>query len=233
MLEDVRLAGRGLSGRLRIAFVGSAINGPLGIALGRIHRELPHVDLRLVEAFDDAEITAGLLGDSYDVGVHRLSVRDPRLHSRIWNREPLTLFLATGHPLSTKRPVPANVSVLRDVPLVMWPRDTAPRAYDEVMGLCHRAGIVPQVGIEGRSVQTILALVAAGFGAAVMAHSYTVLRRQGISTRPLVDTATTLDLVWRANDTNPILPRLWRALEGSRAEIRDDTTGGGAPNFDG
>lgn len=233
VLDDVRMADQGLSGRLSIAFVGSAINGSLGIALGRIRGELPHVDLRLVEAFDDAEITAGLLDDNYDVGVHRLSVRDPRLHTRIWTKEPLSLFLATGHPLSTKRPVPANVSVLQDVPLVMWPRETAPRAYDEVMGLCHRAGIVPHVAIEGRSVQTILALVAGGFGAAVMAHSYTVLRRQGISTRPLAGTATTLELVWRATDTNPVLPRLWRVLEVSWADKQDATTSGGEPKLDG
>ncbi|WP_214415538.1 LysR family transcriptional regulator [Sphaerisporangium fuscum] len=205
-LEDVRLAAQGLTGRLTVTFAGSGINGPLGGALGRVRRELPRVDLRLEESFNDAEMSAGVLDGRFDVAVQRLPMRDARLTAQAWWREPLTLFLPAGHPLA-HAPEPAPLSTLGRIPLVIWPRDVSSRSYDEIIALCHQAGIVPRIGAEGRSVQTLLALVAAGFGAAVLADSHRALRRVGVAARPLADTSTTLYLVWRAADTNPLVNR--------------------------
>ncbi|MGP4022101.1 LysR family transcriptional regulator [Actinomadura sp. 3N407] len=210
-LDDIRLAARGMTGRLTIGFAGSGINGALGQVLGRIRRQLPTVDLRLLELFDDAEMSAGVLDGRLDVAVQRLPIRAPRLATRIWTREPLTLFLPAANPLArTREPAPA--SILGDIPLVLWPRDSAPHSHDEVIALCHRAGVVPRIGARGRSAQTILALVAAGFGAAVMADSYQVLHREGVVPRRLAGTATTLHLVWRADDTAPLVARFLTAL---------------------
>jgi len=216
-VSDVRLASAGKIGRLTVGFAGSGINGPLGDALGRLRTELPDIDLALVELFDDAEMAAGVLDGSLDVAVQRLPVRDPRLAARVWTREPLTLFLPAAHPLATTRE-PAPVCVLGEIPLVLWPREAAPHAHDEIISLCHRAGIVPRVGARGRTVQTILALVAAGFGAAVMADSYRVLHREGVRPRPLAGTNTTLHLVWRDGDTSPLLARFMTALDGAQPQ---------------
>ncbi|MGI5270501.1 LysR family transcriptional regulator [Nonomuraea sp. CA-218870] len=210
-LNDVRLAAEDKTGRVTVGFAGSGINGALGEALARVRAELPDVDLSLVELFDDAEMSAGILEGILDVAVQRLPVRDARLATRVWAREPLTLFLPAGHPLAATHE-PAPVSVLGEIPLVLWPREAASHAHDEITSLCHHAGIVPRIGARGRTVQTILALVAAGFGAAVMADSYRVLHREGVTPRRLAGTATTLHLVWRAGDTSPLLTRFMTAL---------------------
>lgn len=209
--DDVRSAALGMAGRLTIGFAGSGINGPLGQALGRLRRDLPRVDLRLVELFDDAEMSDGVLRGGLDIAVQRLPVRDSRLSIRVWTREPLTLFLPANHPRATGRQE-LPLSVLGDVPLVMWPRENAPYAYDEVIALCHQAGVVARIAAQGRSAQTILALVAAGFGGAVMADSYRVLHREGVASRRLAGAATTLHLVWRAGRTDPLLARFLAAL---------------------
>lgn len=211
-LDDVRLAAQGKTGRLTIAFAGSGINGALGQALGRLREQLPDVDLRLVDLFDDAEMSAGVLDGTLDLAVQRLPVRDTRLATRVWTREPLTLFLPAGHPLATTSAV-APLSALGKIPLVLWPRESSPHSHDEIIALCHNAGIVPRIGGQGRSVQTILALVAAGFGAAVMADSYRVLHREGVRPRRLAGTAATLHLVWRADDTSPLLTRFLTVLK--------------------
>jgi LysR family transcriptional regulator, benzoate and cis,cis-muconate-responsive activator of ben and cat genes len=210
-LEDVRLAAQGLTGRLTVTFAGSGINGPLGGALGRIRRELPRVDLRLAESFNDAEMSTGVLDRRFDVAVQRLPMRDARLATRAWWREPLTLFMPAGHPLAHSAE-PAPLSTLGQIPLVIWPRDVSPRSYDEIIALCHHAGVVPKIGAEGRSAQTLLALAAAGFGAAVMSDSHRALRRVGVAARPLANTTTTLYLVWRADDTNPLVERFREVL---------------------
>jgi DNA-binding transcriptional LysR family regulator len=220
-LNDVRLAAEGKTGRLTVGFAGSGINGALGDALGRLRMELPDVDLSLVELFDDAEMSAGILDGNLDVAVQRLPVRDARLATRVWTREPLTVFLPAGHRLARTRE-PAPVSVLAEIPLVLWPRESAPHAHDEITSLCHHAGIVPRVSARSRTVQTILALVAAGFGAAVMADSYRVLHREGVTPRRLAGTATTLHLVWRTGDMGPLLTRFMTALTAVKTRRRGE-----------
>ncbi|WP_327292758.1 LysR family transcriptional regulator [Streptomyces sp. NBC_01198] len=210
-LRDVRLAAQGMSGHLTVTFAGSGINGPLGGALSRVRRELPRVELQLQESFNDAEMSAGVLDGRFDLAVQRLPMRDARLSTQVWWQEPLTLFLPAGHPLAQSAE-PAPLAALGQIPLVVWPRDVSPRSYDEIIALCHSAGVVPQISAEGRSVQTLLALVAARFGAAVLADSHRALRRVGVTPRPLAGTTTTLHLAWRTGDANPLTERIRTVL---------------------
>ncbi|MGE7436372.1 LysR family transcriptional regulator [Kitasatospora sp. NPDC001175] len=213
-LDDVQLAAQGLTGRLTVTFAGSGINGPLGEALGRLRRELPRVDLRLEESFNDAEMSDGVLDGRYDIAVQRLPRRDSRLATAAWWREPLTLFMPAAHPLAHAAG-PAPLDSLGRIPLVLWPREVSPHSYDEIIALCRQAGVTPRIGAEGRSVQTLLALVAAGFGAAVLTDSHRALRRVKVAARPLADTSTTLYLVWRAEDDSPLLERFRTILSDS------------------
>ncbi|MCP2343042.1 LysR family transcriptional regulator [Actinomadura rupiterrae] len=210
-LADVRLAARGLSGRLTVAFGPSGINGPLGAALGRLHRELPGVELRLDESFSDADMSEGVLDGRYDLSVHRLPMRDPRLASRVWWREPMSLFVPENHALASGTG-PLPLAALGRIPLVLWPREASARSHDEIIALCDRAGVAPVIAAEGRSVPTLLALVAAGFGGAVLADSMRSLRRAGVTARPLAGTTTVQHLVWRADDPNPLVERARTAL---------------------
>lgn len=210
-LEDVRLAAEGRSGRITVTFAGSGINGPLGGILGRLRRELPRVELRLEESFSDTEMSQGVLDGRFDIAVQRLPMRDPRLAGQAWWSEPLTLFMPSAHPLAHAAG-PAPLEVLGQIPLVLWPRETSPHSYDEILALCRHAEVTPRIGAEGHSVQTVLALVAAGFGAAVMPDSHRVLRRLDVTARPLAGTKTTLHLVWRANDRNPLIERFRSVL---------------------
>jgi DNA-binding transcriptional LysR family regulator len=163
---------------------------------------------------NDTEMSTEVLNGRCDLAIQRLPMRDARLAAKVWWSEPLTLFLPEGHPLAYGTE-PAPLSALGQIPLVIWPRDVSPRSYDEIIALCHHADVVPKIGAEGRSVQTLLALVAAGFGAAVLADSHRALRRVGVTPRPLAGTATALHLVWRADDANPILKRVHEVLQPS------------------
>ena len=210
-LEDVRLAAEGRSGRLTVTFAGSGINGPLGGMLGRLRRELPRVELRLEESFSDTEMSTGVLDGRFDIAVQRLPIRDPMLTTEAWWHEPLTLFMPSSHPLAHGKG-PAPLEALGQIPLVLWPRETSPHSYDEILALCRRAEVTPRIGAEGHSVQTVLALVAAGFGAAVLTDSHRALRRLGVTARPLAGTKTTLHLVWRTTDHNPLIARFRHLL---------------------
>ena len=215
-LDDVRLAAAGQVGHLTVGFTGSAINGTFGQALGHARRTLPRIDLRLVDLMDDVDLSVRLLDGRLDVVACRLPLSDARLTTTVWDTEPLSLFLPANHPL-TRVGAELPVSALADVTLLMWPRETAPASYDEVLALCRQAGVVPRLGVRGRTVQTLLALVAAGFGATVMADSYRVLRRDGVTARRLAGTSTALHLVHRAGSTDPVLTSFLTALADARS----------------
>ncbi|MEV4255737.1 LysR family substrate-binding domain-containing protein, partial [Spirillospora sp. NPDC049652] len=225
-LEDVRLAARGLAGRLTVAFGPSGINGPLGGALGRLHRELPNVDLRLEESFSDADMSGGVLDGREVLAVQRLPGRDARLAARVWWREPMSLFVPENHALAAGTG-PLPLAALGRIPLVLWPREVSARSHDEITALCDRAGVVPRIAAEGRTVPTLLALVAAGFGGAVLADSMRSLRRVGVAARPLAGTSTALHLVWRADDPNPLVERARTALAGLAGPGGPGAPGGG------
>ncbi|MFI9505683.1 LysR substrate-binding domain-containing protein [Nocardia sp. NPDC052566] len=221
--EDVRLAAQGRSGTLTVTFAGSGINGPLGAALARLRREAPRVHLRLVESFNDEEMSQGVLDGAFDIAIQRFPLADRRLAAREWLREPLTLFVPQRHRLARavgNPPAPVPASALGEIPLVLWPREVSPPSYDEIIAVCHRAGVVPKIAAEGRSVQTVLALVAADFGAGVFADSMRVLRRVGVVARPIAGTVTRQHVVCRADDESPLVARFLEVAESVRPKAR-------------
>lgn len=204
--DEVRLARDGMTGMLGIAFSASAINGPLAPVLQRLRKDLPLLDLQLHEVFDDLALTAGVRDGEYDIAVHRLPLRDPALRTTAWAREGMSVFLPEHHPVAVlDSPLPPDV--LRGLPLVMWDRADSPRAFDEIMAIYQRIDATPHIAVTAHSGQSILALVSAGFGAAIMTDSYRNLRRAGVVVRSLSGLETTIYLTTRASRPGPHVER--------------------------
>lgn len=67
-------------------------------------------------------------------------------------------------------------------PLVFYPRNIQPDLYDEWLKIFRKTGRVPNIAEEAKSYQTILALVAAGFGLGIVPESTALLNRPGVTT---------------------------------------------------
>ncbi|TDD58730.1 LysR family transcriptional regulator [Kribbella antibiotica] len=204
--QQVRDIAAGRRGRLTLTFAGSGINGPLAGTLATFRNEFPDVTLNLVESFNDAAMSAAVLTGAADIAVQRLPAADVQLVTQLWWQEPMTAFLPADHPLaqSGKEIKPAE---LGQVPLVIWPREESSQSYDEIMAIFRLADVTPVIGAEARTVQTLLALTAAGFGAAVLPDSFRALGRHGVTSRPIQGTATRMFLVWRRDTPNPLVHR--------------------------
>ncbi|MGI5127968.1 LysR substrate-binding domain-containing protein [Pseudonocardia sp. CA-107938] len=202
--HEVREVAAGRRGRLAVTFAGSGINGPLATALAAFRARLPDVTLSLVESFDDAEMSAGVAEGGYDVAVQRLPAPDHRLVTRRWWEEPMTAFLPADHELAaTDAPIaPAD---LARIPLVVWPRAESQQSFDEIMEIYRAGGVTPTIAAEARTVQTLLALAAAGFGAVILADSFRSLGRRGVAARTIRGTTTRMSLVWRRDTLNPLV----------------------------
>ncbi|WP_405067339.1 LysR substrate-binding domain-containing protein [Kribbella sp. NBC_01510] len=225
---EVRAVARGHAGRLRIGFVGSAINGPLGPAIARLRSELPEVELQLRESFDDMSLMAEIKAGDLDLAVHRLPIRAPELLSIPWAQEPLSVFLPDNSPLAADTG-PLASEALRNLNLVMWPRESAPQAYDEVMAIYQDLGAVPHCVATAHTVQAILALVAARVGAALMAQSYRSLRRVGVRARPLADYHVTHFITIANGNRSAVLERCLAILQ--RHQARHLTASATSPSW--
>ena len=82
-------------------------------------------------------------------------------------------FLAAvpaDHALAGRRSI--RVGALRDEPFVLFPRESAPGLYRQVLELCRAAGFDPRVVQEAEAWHTIISLVEAGIGISLIPASF-------------------------------------------------------------
>jgi DNA-binding transcriptional LysR family regulator len=105
------------------------------------------------------------------------------------------------------RDAPLSLAQAGDAPLVVFPRRLAPGFYDIIMDCYGAAGLAPRIGQEAIQMQTIVSLVSAGMGVALVPQSLRNLRRTGVVYRPLCEAvpAIVTGLAWRTAEVSPVL----------------------------
>ncbi|KVD03553.1 LysR family transcriptional regulator [Burkholderia ubonensis] len=201
---------RGETGSLALAFVSTADYGLLPSLLRAFGARYPQVRLQLEEATSDVQIEE-LAAGRIDAGLIIPPV--PPRHAAELSylpvvREPLVLAMpAAAVPADAPEDAPVRLADVAALPLVIFPRRLAPGFYDIITGCYGAAGATPRIGQEAIQMQTIVSLVSAGMGVALVPQSLRNLRRTGVVYRPLADGAPVVEtgLVWRTGDVSPVL----------------------------
>jgi DNA-binding transcriptional LysR family regulator len=180
-------ASAGESGRIRLGFVSTIGFGALPAWLREFRSLHPGIAIELREATGDVQIDA-FARRELDAGflLHapgRLPDPAARLKSLSLGDEPMVLALPESESwAAAARLKPAQ---LLAQPLVIFPRAIAPSLYDAVLAFHHRHGATPVIAQEAIQMQTIVNLVSAGLGVALVPQAVTLLRRPGVLYRPL------------------------------------------------
>ncbi|KWE44800.1 LysR family transcriptional regulator [Burkholderia ubonensis] len=201
---------RGETGSLALAFVSTADYGLLPSLLRAFGARYPQVRLQLEEATSDVQIEE-LAAGRIDAGLIIPPV--PPRHAAELSylpvvREPLVLAMpAAAAPADSPDDAPVRLADVAALPLVIFPRRLAPGFYDIITGCYGAAGATPRIGQEAIQMQTIVSLVSAGMGVALVPQSLRNLRRTGVVYRPLAGGAPVVEtgLVWRTGDVSPVL----------------------------
>jgi DNA-binding transcriptional LysR family regulator len=216
--DGARQLAAGEVGRLALGFISVAAYNVLPEIAPEFHRRHPGIQLTLQEATSDVQL--GALGQGgLDVGLLLPPVDAPGLEYAPLLHETLVAAL----PAARRGSGPIALSSLRHEPFILFPRKVGTSLYDAIVGACRRAGFSPRVEQEAIQMQTIVSLVAAGMGVALVPASLMNLRRTGVVYRPLTDRSPRIELglAWRGGDDAPAvrafvaLAREWRA--GARA----------------
>ncbi|CAN7146329.1 LysR family transcriptional regulator [Pseudoduganella sp. LjRoot289] len=204
----VQRAAAGEAGRLALAFVSSADYSVLPPFLRAYRAAFPQVQIALQEATSDLQLE-DLLHGRIDAGL-----LIPPLPERAREeldylpvlREPLVLAAPAGlAALHGKRKV--ALAGLPALPLIVFPRAISPALYDAIFSVFRAAGITPDIGQEAIQMQTIVSLVSAGMGIALVPQSVSNLKRPGVEYRALLDPTPLVEtgLAWRRDNPSPVL----------------------------
>ncbi|WP_104657123.1 LysR substrate-binding domain-containing protein [Ralstonia insidiosa] len=231
-----RLA-RGEVGSLSLSFVSTADYGILPAVLRHFRDARPDVQFQLREATSDVQIEA-LLADEVDAGIviaHHAGSVPGELEYRPLVRERLVLAVPTSR--AEKWGVaPGQPFALADAaaePLIIFPRRSAPALYDIITGY-HAAhggrpgetGAATRIGQEAIQMQTIVSLVSAEMGVALVPASLCNLQRTGVvylelaAPSPFIETG----LVWRRDAASPVLPWFVASAEAVAKLHKDNST---------
>ncbi len=199
-------AAAGESGNLSLAFVSMADYSILPQALREFRAAYPSVQIRLQEATTDLQLDM-LAAGNIDLGLLVMPLPE-KLKTDIDGlqvlSEPLVLALPEG--LVRKRG-PVSLSQLGKQPLIIFPRQVAPAFHDKILDRYRDAGLTPRIGQEAIQMQTIIALVSAGMGIALVPQSVSNLQRPGVEYRALREAGAPIDLglAWRRDNHSPVL----------------------------
>ena len=194
-------------GQLSIGFISIADYSVLPSVLREFRRAYPEVAIRLQEATTDVQLE--LLADSsLDVGFLIPPLPD-KLKGELDYHPVLSESLMLALPEGTVQGRQKSVTLdqVAHLPLIIFPRRIAPRFYDLILSCFERAGLSPNIGQEAIQMQTIVSLVSAGMGIALVPQSVSNLKRPGVDYRALQGPSPTVEvgLAWRRDNASPVL----------------------------
>jgi DNA-binding transcriptional LysR family regulator len=210
-----RRAAAGETGRLSLAFVSTADYSVLPSFLREFRGNYPQVHIDLREATTDVQLEY-LSQGRIDAGLLILPLPD-KLRQELDYLPVVSESLVLAAPkgaLSLRREKTVSLKALNDLPLIIFPRRIAPSFHDAILGCFHEAGLTPHIGQEAIQMQTIIGLVSAGMGIALVPQSVSNLKRPGVEYHALKEHTPVIltGLVWRRDNVSPVLHAFLKLL---------------------
>ncbi|GHD19531.1 LysR substrate-binding domain-containing protein [Tianweitania populi] len=215
--EGAALAARrtacGDAGTLTLGFTAASGYEFLPRLIQRFRAEAPDIDLILKEMVSAQQIDS-LVAGRIDVGLVRPGFNRREFGSICIVREALLLAVPVGHPLASAPEI--SIQDLDGQPFVTYSPYEARYFYDLVAAVFAKAGINPFYVQHISQIHSIMGLVKAGIGLALVPQAAANLRFEGVTLLPVpIDPPRPVELhaIWRASNTDMALETLRRTLK--------------------
>src|SRR5215469_1196259 len=210
----------GKVGSIKIGFTGGAAQSFLPTLVTECRSLLPEVELLLKEMVSGDQIDA-LESGLVDVGFLRPPVARANLNSLPVFTEPLIAAVPKGHRLARHKEI--LIKELDGEPFITYAPFEARYFYDLLASQFAKAKILPRYVQHLSQIHSILALVGAGLGLALIPESAGMPHTEHVALRPIRLTPARpveLHMAWRRNDENPLLPGFLTIARGLAARAR-------------
>lgn len=208
-----RRAMRADAGSVSMGFIPAASFALLPQLLGTIRASLPEVHVSLREMQTDAQLEA-IAADRIELGLVRPFAPRSFVESAPLLREPFVLAAPVGHPLLQAERLP--LSALEGQPFIEFCRSESRYLYEIVAGRLRAEGVAPDTVQTLSHTHSILSLVDAGMGVALVPQSAWRLGYAGVRFRPIDDQVgldVELHLVWRRGNPHRVAAAVREVLE--------------------
>jgi DNA-binding transcriptional LysR family regulator len=218
--QVAKAASRGEAGQLTIAILPTIGGLFLPPAIREFRERFPVVDLDILDLLPREQIAA-LMERRIDVGFVPLPLveMNPAIEFELVREVELLVALPPGHRLARQRRL--TLRKLAHEPFVMFKRSAAVLLHDWVLNLCREAGFEAQIIKLADGPTSILELVSAGFGVALVPG---VFQRfpSDVVFRPLPPATPKfhLSLAWRRDNESPLLKAFLEILRNRFARAR-------------
>jgi DNA-binding transcriptional LysR family regulator len=192
-------------GSMTLGFTHSTVYRVLPKVLVAFRQQAPGVRLDLKQQTSDVLID-GLRAGRIDVVLARLSpAMMEDFEVKVVARDPMVLVMPAHHPLAASRRV--RVNALEGMPFIGFSPDGARYFHELVAAIFAAAGVQPEMKYAS-ILPTLLALVEAGMGLALVPESAASSRPGVLVSRPLASAKgeraeAILYAAWRRDNANP------------------------------
>lgn len=203
VVQNAKLIDSGMSGMLKIG-IGPDY-GTLTKVLKIYEKEYPNVQIQLEQmptseqllALDKKEIQIGLLPGPID---------RKNIESRVVAEYPFKVVLPVDHPLANKHSG-VNLVDLKEESFIMTPREIGSAYYDSIINICNRAGFNPRIRKITHELQTIIPLVAANMGAAIVPEMLEYFKREEVVFLPIIncDDSLKICIAWNTEAKSSLI----------------------------
>ncbi|BCG01257.1 LysR family transcriptional regulator [Paraburkholderia sp. PGU19] len=214
-IDIARRASEGLTGRIAIGFMGSVSYELLPRILREFRTRFPaiHVDLREQTSVEQIEsLHAGKL----DLGLVRVPlVNAADLNMRTIEVERFIAVLPRDHRLAASRSL--RLEDLAEAPFMIFPADKSPSLHAKFLLACDDAGFSPRIAHEAWQMASMVSLVAAGMGVALLPAQVRNSPHPGVVYKDLENDSEHLELkiaaAWRGDNLSAGVHSLLSVLE--------------------
>jgi len=216
-IDTIRQIDRGEVGRLRVGIVGSAMWGPIPSLLERFQSEFPRVTWTLHEMGPDQQFEA-LRSKQIDIGFWREprleedQLKAAHLHQALCFREDVCVAVHKGHALAGREAIDL-VDIANEPMLTLHLSQSAEPRY--LVQCCINAGFQPTIFQEAAEPQTLLAMVGAGLGVALMPETTSRIGWPGVVFVPIRSSppSANLYITYTSQDDAPVVRAFLKILK--------------------
>jgi DNA-binding transcriptional LysR family regulator len=212
--EQARRIAKGVEGQLAIGCVGSATYSLLPRLVRALGETLPGIEVSVRgEMLAPAQLAALAAGE-IDLALLRPPVPQTGLITETVRRDRLLAALPADHPLAGRHDL--LVRELHDEDFIAHAGQGRSVMHSVLTAVCADAGFVPRLRHEVMETSTLVTLVAAGLGVAIVPDPTSALDIGGVAFVPLMPATLGVDLVVArsaANDS-PLIANALAVLRG-------------------
>jgi DNA-binding transcriptional LysR family regulator len=220
--EQAQRAAKGLTGQLRIGYLGPACFTFIPTLVHTYKEFYPEVEISLrdmtvrqqLDTFDAEQLDIGFSRALPESHQKNLAAEDVY-------QDTLTAVVSASHPLAGANAL--RLKQLATDPFILYSRHEAPGLFDQIIGTFQQEKVIPTISSQPIKMQVLLTEVAAGLGVSVIPRCIRNMYTAGCSFVPILGQKPSIatQLHFRSQAPAPTVEAFVKIALKNRAQIRE------------